>query len=95
MGFLLLGIGSLIVWLAVGALIDRDSRLKYAVLFGIADAGAFLIGAQLVSSSLLAFMGVVVAAWLPQVVAAIRRTTAIAVAGVTLLIAAGALFVVG
>ena len=168
MGFLLLGIDSLIACLAVGALIDKDSRLKYAVLFGIADAVAFLIGAglgwgllserasevveigtvvalglyllvvtagvrrwsaswplwvlpfaltvdnltygfagehsgaligqaseQLVSSSLLAFVGLVVAAWLPQVVPAMRRAAATRVAGVALLIAAGALFVVG
>jgi hypothetical protein len=47
MGFLLLGIDSLIACLAVGALVDGRSRLRLAALFGIADGVAFLIGAGL------------------------------------------------
>jgi hypothetical protein len=47
MGFLLLGIDSLIACLAVGALVDRRWRLPLAALFGFADGAAFLIGAGL------------------------------------------------
>jgi hypothetical protein len=47
MGFLLLGIDSLIVCLAIGALVDRRWRLWLAGLFGIADGAAFMIGAGL------------------------------------------------
>jgi hypothetical protein len=47
MNFLLLGIDSLIACLAIGALVDRRSWVWLALLFGIADAGAFLIGAGL------------------------------------------------
>jgi hypothetical protein len=47
MGFLLLGIDSLIACLAIGALVDGRSRLRLAALFGIADGCAFLIGAGL------------------------------------------------
>jgi hypothetical protein len=45
MGFLLLGIDSLIACFAVGALVSR--RLPYAVLFGVCDAGGFLLGTAL------------------------------------------------
>jgi hypothetical protein len=47
MGFLLLGIDSLIACVAIGAIVDRRWRLPLAALFGIADGGAFLIGAGL------------------------------------------------
>jgi hypothetical protein len=47
MGFLLLGIDSLIACLAIGAIVDRRWRLPLAALFGIADGTAFLIGAGL------------------------------------------------
>jgi hypothetical protein len=47
MGFLLLGIDSLIACIAIGALVDRRSRLWLAGLFGVADGVAFLIGAGL------------------------------------------------
>ena len=47
MNFLLLGIDSLIACAAVGALVDRRLWARYAVLFGVADAVAFLLGAGL------------------------------------------------
>jgi hypothetical protein len=47
MGFLLLGIDSLIACVAIGAIVDRGSRLRLAALFGVADAVALLIGAGL------------------------------------------------
>jgi hypothetical protein len=47
MGFLLLGLDSLIVCAAVGPLVDRRWRLLFAALFGVADGLAFLIGAGL------------------------------------------------
>jgi hypothetical protein len=47
MGFLLLGLDSLIVCLAIGPIVERRSRLKLAALFGVADGVAFLIGAGL------------------------------------------------
>jgi hypothetical protein len=47
MNFLLLGLDSLIACLAIGALVDRRWRPWLAVLFGVADGVAFLIGAGL------------------------------------------------
>lgn len=47
MGFLLLGVDSLIACFAVGALISRGSWLAYATLFGACDAGGFLLGTWL------------------------------------------------
>jgi hypothetical protein len=47
MGFLLLGVDSLIACFAVGALINRSSWLTYATLFGVCDAGGFLLGTWL------------------------------------------------
>jgi hypothetical protein len=47
MGFLLLGIDSLIACVAIGAIVDRRWRLPLAALFGVADGTAFLIGAGL------------------------------------------------
>lgn len=166
MGFLLLGIDSLIACLAIGALVDRRWRLPLAGLFGVADGGAFLVGAglgwtlsagltevlevgtlvalglylvvvaagtrrlaelsvwmvpfaltvdnlafgvandysgslaghaaqQAVSSSLLALVGLVVALWLPRALPGLQRVAPARVAGAGLLVAAGALFLVG
>ena len=47
MGFLLLGIDSLIACIAIGAIVDRRWRLPLAALFAVADGAAFLIGAGL------------------------------------------------
>ena len=47
MGFLLLGIDSLIACLAVAAIVDARWRLPLAATFGIADGVSFLIGAGL------------------------------------------------
>jgi hypothetical protein len=47
MGFLLLGVDSLIAGLAIGAIVDKRWRLPLAALFGVADGVAFLIGAGL------------------------------------------------
>ena len=47
MNFLLLGIDSFIACMAIGALVDRRSWVGLALLFAVADAGAFLIGAGL------------------------------------------------
>ena len=44
MGFLLLGLDSLIACFAIGALLDRRAWLPFAALFGVFDAAAFLIG---------------------------------------------------
>lgn len=47
MGFLLLGLDSLIVCLAIGAIVDGKRRLPLAAAFGVADGVAFLVGAGL------------------------------------------------
>lgn len=47
MGLLLLGLDSLIVCLSIGLLVDGRWRVKLAVLFGVADGLAFLVGAGL------------------------------------------------
>lgn len=44
MGFLLLGIDSLIACIAVGAIIRRRWSVPFAVLFGICDGGGLLLG---------------------------------------------------
>jgi hypothetical protein len=166
MGFLLLGIDSLIACIAIGALVDKKTRVWLAGLFGLADLTAFLIGAglgwaflsgavsevvemgalvvlgvyllvvaagtaqvtarravwvlplvltvdnltyglageqtgsiggealaQALSSSMLAFLGLVVAVWLPRVLPG--KIEATRIAGASLLIGAGALFLVG
>jgi hypothetical protein len=167
MSLLLLGLDSLIVCLAIGALVEGRSRLKLAALFALADGVAFLIGAglgwglfsgaasvvveigtlvlvglyllvvaasskqmarwpiwllpfalivdnltyglaaehtgsvvgeataQAVSSGLLAFVGLLVAVWLPRVLPAARDIAATRLAGAGLLVAAGGLFLVG
>lgn len=47
MSLLLLGLDSLIVCLAIGAIVDGRSRVKLAALFGVADGLAFLVAAGL------------------------------------------------
>ncbi len=47
MGFLLLGIDSLIAGVAICAIVDKGSRLRLAALFGVADGVGFLIAAGL------------------------------------------------
>lgn len=44
MGFLLLGIDSLIACIAVGPVISKRAFVPFAALFGICDAGGFLLG---------------------------------------------------
>jgi hypothetical protein len=44
MGFLLLGVDSLIACFAVGTIVNRSSWPLYATLFGVCDAGGFLLG---------------------------------------------------
>lgn len=47
MGFLLLGVDSLIACLAVGPIISKRARVPFAVCFGIGDAAGFLLGTAL------------------------------------------------
>jgi hypothetical protein len=47
MGFLLLGIDSLIACVAVGPIISRRWSVPFAALFGICDSGGFLLGSAL------------------------------------------------
>src|SRR2546421_7416983 len=47
MGFLLLGIDSLIACIAVGPIISRRWSVPFAALFGICDGGGFLLGSAL------------------------------------------------
>jgi hypothetical protein len=44
MGFLLLGIDSLIACIAIGPIISRAWAVPLIVLFGIGDGGGFLLG---------------------------------------------------
>jgi hypothetical protein len=80
MGFLLLGVDSLIAGVAIGTIVDRRWRLPLAALFGVADAAAFLIAAGLgwqlsegvtvaLGTGTLAALGV----WLLVVAAGTRR----------------------
>jgi hypothetical protein len=67
MGFLLLGIDSLIACIAIGAIVDRRWRLPLAALFAVADGAAFLIGAGLgwtISAGVTEVLGVVLLAGL-------------------------------
>jgi hypothetical protein len=80
MGFLLLGIDSLIACLAIGAIVDRRWRLPLAALFGLADGAAFLIGAGLgwqLSAGLTEVLEIgtlaALGAWLLVVAASTRR----------------------
>jgi hypothetical protein len=47
MGFLLLGIDSLIACVAIGALVERGTRVRLAALFALADGIGFLLGVGL------------------------------------------------
>jgi hypothetical protein len=80
MGFLLLGIDSLIACMAIGAIVDRRWRLPLVGLFGAADAVAFLIGAGLgwqLSAGVTEVLGigtlVALGLWLLVVAAGTRR----------------------
>jgi hypothetical protein len=80
MGFLLLGIDSLIACMAIGAIVDRRWRLPLAALFGVADGTAFLIGAGLgwtISEGVTAVLEVgtlaALGVWLLVVAAGTRR----------------------
>jgi hypothetical protein len=80
MGFLLLGIDSLIACFAIGAIVDRRWRLPLAASFGVADAGAFLMGAGLgwtISASVTEVLEILLLAglgfWLVVVTAGARR----------------------
>jgi putative Mn2+ efflux pump MntP len=44
MGFLLLGIDSLIACIAVGPIITRRIAIPFAILFGVGDGGGYLLG---------------------------------------------------
>ncbi len=44
LGFLLLGVDSLIACIAVGAVVGTKARVPFALCFGIGDAGGFLLG---------------------------------------------------
>jgi hypothetical protein len=80
MGFLLLGIDSFIACMAIGAIVDRRWLLPLAALFGVADGGAFLIGAGLgwqLSAGVTEVLGIAALAglglWLLVVAAGTRR----------------------
>jgi len=47
MGFLLLGIDSLIACIAVGPVISRRWAVPFALLFGVGDGGGYLLGSAL------------------------------------------------
>jgi hypothetical protein len=80
MGFLLLGIDSLIACIAIGAIVDRRWRLPLVALFGLADGAVFLIGAGLgwqLSAGLTEVLAIgtlaALAGWLLVVAAGTRR----------------------
>jgi hypothetical protein len=86
MGFLLLGIDSLIACIAISAVVDRQWRVPLAALFAIADGGAFLIGAGLgwtISAALTEVLEVAMLAglglWLVVVAAGSRRLAELSV----------------
>ncbi len=47
MGFLLLGVDSLIACLAIGGIVSKGRRLPLAACFGVADGAGFLLGTAL------------------------------------------------
>ena len=47
MGFLLLGIDSLIACVAIGPVVSRRWGVPLAALFGVCDGGGFLLGSAL------------------------------------------------
>jgi len=80
MGFLLLGVDSLIAGTAIGPIVDRRSRLKLAALFGVADGVGFLLAAGLgwqlsgdMSVALQTGILVALGLWLLVVAAGMRR----------------------
>jgi len=80
MGFLLLGLDSLIAGTAIGPIVERRSRLALAALFGLADAVGFLIAAGLgwqlsddMSVALETGILVSLGLWLLVVAASMRR----------------------
>jgi hypothetical protein len=83
MGFLLLGLDSLIVGLAIGPIVERRWRLPLAALFGVADGVAFLAAAGLgwqlsegLSSVLATGTLVALGLWLLVVAAGTQRVAA-------------------
>src|SRR5215211_7240162 len=83
MGFLLLGIDSLIACMAIGAIVDRRWRLPLVAAFGVADGIAFLIGAGLgwqLSAGLTEVLEIAMLAglglWLLVVAASLQRGAA-------------------
>jgi hypothetical protein len=84
MGFLLLGVDSLIAGMAIGPVVERRWRLPLAVLFGIADAVVFLLAAglgwQLFSEGVSVALGtgvlVAMGLWLLVVAAGTQRAAA-------------------
>jgi hypothetical protein len=80
MGFLLLGIDSLIAGIAISPMVERRWRLPLVALFGVADAVAFLIAAGLgwqLSAGVTEVVGIgtlaALALWLLVVAAGTRR----------------------
>jgi hypothetical protein len=80
MGFLLLGIDSLIAGIAISPMVERRWRLPLVALFGVADAVAFLIAAGLgwqLSAGVTEVLGIgtlaALALWLLVVAAGTRR----------------------
>jgi len=82
LSFLLLGIDSLVGCFAVGALVNRRSWLSYSALFGLCDAGGFVVGtavhwsmpdgtAKLVESTALLVLGI----YLLVVAVGVRRVS--------------------
>jgi hypothetical protein len=76
MGFLLLGIDSLIACVAIGALVERGTRVRLAALFALADGIGFLLGVGLGW------------AFVTEAVSSVVATGAFAVLGVYLLVVA-------
>jgi hypothetical protein len=84
MGFLLLGIDSLIAGIAISPIVERRWRLPLVALFGVADAVAFLIAAGLgwqLSAGVTEVLGIGTLAalglWLLVIAAGTRRAAAL------------------
>ncbi len=83
MGFLLLGVDSLIAGIAIGAIVDSRWRLPLAALFGVADAVVFLVAVGLglrLSAGMTEVLEIVTLAalgfWLLVVAAGMQRAAA-------------------
>ncbi len=81
MGFLLLGVDSLIACIAVGPIVSRRIAVPFALLFGVGDGGGFLLGTAFhwsVSDSLSNILqtGILVALGIYWIVLAIYSTWA-------------------